>query len=368
MKNQARARLDPQAPRLAYADLYCGPGAYDDGTPSTPLLVMSYAAADDNLKRHMAFVFNDKNKRNIARLKNASASAVNRPPWRNTNQPETIAPLEHLAHPPTFASETVGPDVDQIVRKLEGIPTLSFLDPFGIKGLTNGLIRRMISGWGSDCIFFFNYRRINLSLKNPAYRQHIDQLFGAPRSERLREITSAIQMDLPEEQVEFRERIILEELSKAVQSVGGKYVFPFGFRNPSGRRLLHCLVLASKDFKAEKIWKDILSRESTDSADGIPIHQDRQVVQMSLSLGMPDLSISKLKSELATKFEGQILTFADVMLGHSPGRKYVTRNFKDAVLEMERDGLVSVLRASTRNKGSKTLSEYDRIQFKLQER
>lgn len=50
-------------------------------------------------------------------------------------------------------------------------------DPFGYKGLSWALIRSVIKDWGSDCVFFFNYSRINAGINNPIVNEHMEALF-----------------------------------------------------------------------------------------------------------------------------------------------------------------------------------------------
>ena len=47
--------------RIAYIDLFAGPGRYKDGTKSTPLLVLEKAIQDPDLSKMLVTIFNDKN-------------------------------------------------------------------------------------------------------------------------------------------------------------------------------------------------------------------------------------------------------------------------------------------------------------------
>src|SRR5258708_18272623 len=44
--------------RIAYIDLFAGPGRYDDGTLSTPLLVLQKAIADQDMRNMLVTIFN----------------------------------------------------------------------------------------------------------------------------------------------------------------------------------------------------------------------------------------------------------------------------------------------------------------------
>jgi three-Cys-motif partner protein len=57
------------------------------------------------------------------------------------------------------------------------VPTLVFLDPCGYKGLSLKLISSVLAGFGNDCIFFFNYSRINMKLDLEVMNSSIDEFF-----------------------------------------------------------------------------------------------------------------------------------------------------------------------------------------------
>ncbi len=62
--------------RIAYIDLFAGPGRYEDGTLSTPLLVLKKAIDDPspNMREMLVTLFNDKDAENVGKLKGAIAS------------------------------------------------------------------------------------------------------------------------------------------------------------------------------------------------------------------------------------------------------------------------------------------------------
>ncbi|RLB87329.1 MAG: hypothetical protein DRH50_17020, partial [Deltaproteobacteria bacterium] len=57
--------------KIAYIDLFAGPGRYKDGTLSTPLKILSRAVEDNELRQRLVAIFNDKDKANVSSLKEA---------------------------------------------------------------------------------------------------------------------------------------------------------------------------------------------------------------------------------------------------------------------------------------------------------
>jgi hypothetical protein len=140
------------------------------------------------------------------------------------------------------------------------IPSFSFVDPFGYKGLSLKIVNGVIKDWGSDCVFFFNYGRINAGTTNPLVKPHIDALFGTGPADALRKA-------LPGKTPNQREVLILEELAQAIKEMGGTYVLPFRFKR--GNRTSHSLIFVSKHFKGYEIMKIIMAKESSTEDQGV---------------------------------------------------------------------------------------------------
>jgi three-Cys-motif partner protein len=188
--------------RILYIDLFAGPGRYDDGTLSTPLLVLRKAIEDPNMRNMLVTLFNDRNADSAGKLRAAF---------------EALDGIEKLKHKPRVSNEIVGEEIEKELAGINLVPTFFFVDPWGYKGLSLGLIKSVLQNWGSDCVFFFNYNRVNMGLTNQLVREHMDALFGAARAEALR---GAIVGLMPAE----RESLIVEELCAALKEMGASYV------------------------------------------------------------------------------------------------------------------------------------------------
>ena len=49
----------PRVENMNYIDLFAGPGRFEDGKMSTPLMVLEQAIADDRLRERLVAIFND---------------------------------------------------------------------------------------------------------------------------------------------------------------------------------------------------------------------------------------------------------------------------------------------------------------------
>lgn len=314
--------------KIAYIDLYAGEGCYEDGTKSTPLRILEETIADKELSSALVTLFNDSDSGYIACLRSSI---------------DTLPGITALRHPPRITSHEVGKDVVALVDGLGRIPSLVFLDPWGYKGLSLDLVNTAIARWGCECIFFFNYNRINPALKNNNVRCHMDDLFGKQRADELRIRTAC--MGATE-----REQVIVEEMRQALTEAYGKYVLTFCFKNDKGTRTSHYLVFVSKRFLGYHIMKDIMARHSSSQPHGVPSYECNVAIDRRggwVQLGM-DHRIEDLAESLGTEFSGQRLTVWQVYEMHSPGRPYNLSNYKSALKKLEAEDRLIVERPQTR--------------------
>jgi three-Cys-motif partner protein len=156
----------------------------------------------------------------------------------------------------------------KLFSSIKLVPTLFFVDPWGYKGLSLQLVNAVLKDWGCDCIFFFNYNRINMGLTNPMVQEHMAALFGDKRAQELRVRLDGLS---PED----REICIVEELCAALgaRQAGARqerYVLPFSFKNDAGTRTSHHLIFVSKHPLGYSIMKEIMAAESSLHEQGVP--------------------------------------------------------------------------------------------------
>jgi three-Cys-motif partner protein len=166
--------------KIGYIDLFAGPGIYQDGSKSTPIRILERAIEDPDMREMLVALFNDANLEYAVSLKNAINS---------------LPGIRSLNYPPTVHNEEVDRGFERIFKDKNLVPTLLFLDPWGYKGISIELIASVLKNWGCDCILFFNYNRIKVSLTNPKVTEHMDALFGKERAEKLRIQLEAIPAD-----------------------------------------------------------------------------------------------------------------------------------------------------------------------------
>jgi three-Cys-motif partner protein len=315
--------------KIAYIDLYAGPGRYKDGAASTPLLILERAIEDPDLKQMLVTFFNDADKNHTSALQ---------------TEIDQLAGIETLAFKPQISCGEIDQDAENYFNETRLIPSFSFVDPFGYKGLSLKIVNGVIKDWGCDCVFFFNYNRINAGISNAAVKAHMDALFGEERAEKLREM-------LPERSPEKREELILEELAQAIKAMGGKYVLPFRFKNSKGTRTSHSLIFVSKHFKGYEVMKDIMAKESSVTDQGVPSFTYSPAdasMPLLFSLARP---FDGLKEDLLRAFSGKKRSMKQIYEQHSVDTPFISRNYKDALLALEKEEKI-MAEPKKRNKGT----------------
>ena len=133
-------RAKRRANRIAYIDLFAGPGRYKDGTKSTPLLLLENAILDPDMREMLVTIFNDADEDHSRSLEKAIYS---------------LPEIDRLKYPPKVYHFEVGEEIAKMLKDAGLVPTLFFVDPWGYRGLSLNLIGSMLKDWGCDCIFFF---------------------------------------------------------------------------------------------------------------------------------------------------------------------------------------------------------------------
>jgi three-Cys-motif partner protein len=317
--------------KIAYLDLFAGPGRYKDGSKSTPILILEKAVADPKMRDMLVTVFNDKDEDHQHDLEKTIAE---------------IPGIETLRYKPVVLNDEVGEDMVKHFESVKLIPTLFFVDPWGYKGLSLKLVNSVLKDWGCDCIFFFNYNRINMGLSNPIVTEHMNALFGTERAEELRKELASLNP-------EVRELRIVEELCRSLGAGTGRYVLPFRFRSAAGSRTSHHLIFVSKHFRGYEIMKDIMAKESSTHDQGVPsfeysLADERFPLLFELARPLDDL-----EQTLTRIFAGRRLTMKAIYTSHNVGTPYIARNYKDALLKLEAAGrIVCEPHATKRRKGT----------------
>lgn len=327
--------------KIAYIDLYAGPGRYKDGSASTPLLVLRRAIDNPKMAKMLVTLLNDADQNNTSTLKEEIGK---------------LDGIDQLKYKPDVSCGEVDEDAAAFFARTRLIPSFTFVDPFGYKGLSLKIVNGVIKDWGCDCVFFFNYNRINAGISNPYVKAHMDALFGEVGADKLRE---KIEGKTPK----LREALILEALADEIRNLGGKYVLPFTFKNSAGTRTSHKLIFVSKHFKGYDIMKDIMAKESSTHDQGVPsLTYSPADADMPLLFSLQRPLVA-LKGDLLERYRGRSMTFNSLYEEHSVDTPYIRQNYRETLKGLEEEKLI-VAESITGKRRGMTYPEHVVIKFK----
>lgn len=304
--------------KIAYIDLFAGPGVYHDGTKSTPILILERAIQESDMRDMLVVLFNDANPDHAGSLKRAI---------------DSLPGIRSMKYPPAVSSDEVDIGFEKLFKDTSLVPTLLFLDPWGYKGVSIELIGSVLKNWGCDCILFFNYNRIQVSLTNPKVAEHMDALFGKERAEKLRQDLESVPPD-------EKELSIIEAITEALHDAGATYVLPFCFKDAHRNCTSHHLILATKHPLGYQIMKDIMARESSTDIQGVPSFEYNPATARQTLLYEYSRPIEDLEEMLLVEFAGRTLSMKDIFERHNIGRRFVSPNYKQALISLERQGKI----------------------------
>ncbi len=308
--------------RIAYYEFFSGPGTYLDGTKSTPIIILKKAVENDFLKNNLITKFVDSNPSYCTSLKKEISLITN---------------ITRLHFEPQVYELSVS---DPLVKMLDRIPSLIFIDPWGFKGLSSHLINEVIKDWGCDCIFFFNYDSINRWLNNPNVNHHIGAIFG---DDRLQKLQTCIKKMKSQE----REEKIMHELEDALYANKCKYVLKFCFKKDSGKKTSHYIIFVTKHIRGYNKMKEIMVKISSCDLTGEPTFEYNPFLESGIYKFLETDSTKppkKLQELLIKDFAGETITFSEIFdkREHHVGTPYTEKHYRFALIGLKEENAIRI--------------------------
>lgn len=324
--------------KFLFMDLFAGPGIYEDGTHSIPIKVLQSVMDDEQKRKKFLGIFNEVDDELRSQLK--------------TNI-ESIEGYNILQNSPVIENIPVDHSLTNYLESIKLVPTLLFIDPWGYKGLSLKLIGSVIKNRGCDCIFFFNYNRVNAALSNPAFEEGwVKEILGEEKTEVIRQVIES------KEGFE-REKEIMSLVREVLQSYGGLHTFFMRFKQEKSDKTSHFLILTSSNPLAHEIIKDIAFKKATDYIKALDAYEFDPKKSRQLKL-WEIANIDDLGHDLLKRFKGEEMKMKEIFYKHHIGTPYVKKHYKQALLKLEVEGKVGV--KEPRRKG--TIGDDKYVKFK----
>jgi len=326
----------------AYVDLFSGPGSYDDGARSTPLLITEAVLKKPQLANGLQMFFNDINPSLTNSLRQEISGLVG---------------VSALRHSPRYSSAPATINLINSLGLSLDIPQFYFLDQFGWADITPELVGRIFKNRKCDCAFFLRTPRLVAAVTNPNSREAMTILFGDAGLESLKRSFRG----RPRE----KEIVVLERLKEAMRLAGAAYFQPFPFRLSDGNSPRQHLIYLGKHSKGLELMKDVMARSSTMHHGGVPLMgYTNGPVQHGLFNPDP---IPGLQNELLSFFAGRTATVGEIFEEHHVTNEcFLLRNYQEALRRLETAGCVMTTPTSLqrpRRGGIVTMSELVAVTF-----
>ncbi len=254
---------------IIYIDLFCGPGRYEDGYPSTPLALLNLVnnLKEKRIREKLRIVFNDKDKSFVDQL-------------RELVDDHSVS--SKLKYQVEILNEKAD-DVDVKVYTSKGCPIFSFIDPWGYKGVSVAQTWALVKNIGSDCVLFFNSRRFIMDVGKKTQSRHFIPIFGKQIAEVINTTnnTRLGQKEKAQKVVELFSKNLIDEMSESKRSGYNLYILPFSFEADDKEIISHHIVFITKSHKAIIEMKKVMIKQSNTNQCSLSYANKKQL-QISL--------------------------------------------------------------------------------------
>ena len=270
-----------------YLDLFAGPGLYEDGSKSTPIVLLDILEkwGNNDVRDHLKIVFNDHDQTFIASLTAAVSSHPVYQKLRNT--PEILC---------QGAAEI---DLGKYTRN--NVPIFSFVDPWGYKDVSAAQVWKLVKNSGSDCVLFFNANRILQDIGKDANSEDFSEIFGTY----LNEAKELQKSTLPQKQkaegfLKLFSRNLYETSRNDKDKNYRTFILPFYMEADDKNKISHYIVFISKNHKAIREMRKVMIK-CGNSISGKLGYDDKTAMQVAM-ISRNDNSTNAIMSQLKQLF------------------------------------------------------------------
>jgi three-Cys-motif partner protein len=317
--------------KIGYLDLFSGPGIYEDGNPSTPILIARNCHKDETLRNKVWMVFNDNHY--SEQLKENFLKEF---------------PEGTFANKPHFGHSTVGEskEIDDFIVKntckgrYNEQPSVLFIDPFGYKGIETETLSKFLSYWGNELFIFINSKRINPALENDKFEQPMRCLF--PNS------FDTVKVEIRKKRtVSERLQFIIDNLGKEYSALLNSHVYytAFKFQEEDIETTSHFILHLSKNKRGFDLVKQIYNDFANVGTvfDGVNTYTfDVKKITNPVEelFDTNSENIDALKNMLLEEYKGRIITSYDLFEEHQQNCLYSRSHYVKALRRLVEEGAV----------------------------
>lgn len=317
---------------IGYYDLFSGPGKYEDGNFSTPLLIARNCYNNDLLRQKVWMVFND----NVYADQLKHNFLQHYPVGSFTFNP-------HFGHSTVGENENINTFITRDTTKsgLNECPSVLFIDPFGYKGIETSILSRFLSYWGNELFIFINTKRINPALENDKFEPLMRSLFPLSYNN--------IKVHVREKKsVAERLQFIIDNLGSEYKKLLGGSVFytAFKFQEEDIDTTSHFILHLTKSKRGFDLIKQIYNDFANVGTifDGIntytfDVKRINNPVQDLFDVASENIDF--LKDQLFSLYRGKTISALSLFDEHQKGGLYCRKHYTEALRRLASEGKVT---------------------------
>lgn len=345
---------------IRYVDLFAGPGIYEDGNPSTPMLIARHCNSNPRLKEIIKFLFNDKDYKNELEKNFVNEFEDGTFPRGVHFGDLTVGKSERITN---YLSRNTHYNNDY--RNKNECPSLLFIDPFGYKGVETAVLAKFFKNWGNEIFIFVNTKRIHPALINEKFDELVKLWFPTTLDQLKKDRRYTLN-------VQERLSLIINSIGKEYeQAIGEKvYYTAFRFQEEDSEATSHYILHLTKHPKGFELIKTIYN----DFANVGTVFDDNNTYTFdsknhgsnSISLfDSDDLNIEILKKIILEEYKGKQVSALSLFKNLQRTNIYTSSHYAAALRKLYDDGeLTSTFVDNKEHNKSVILSESCKLQFK----
>jgi three-Cys-motif partner protein len=331
--------------RICYFDCFSGPGEYSDGSPGSPLIAIRLASELQKYYNEFVCCFIERDPKIFENLK----IVINREIEGDKEKYKKIKV--------NFENDEFANVISNILKSLEAekkriAPSFFFIDPFGVKGTPFNLIKNIFLMPRTEVFFTFMTSTVSRFFKSDFHKSVINDLFGSSEWEEIcRNHTG-----------DDRQYALKDFYINQLHKNGVKYVISYRINMEKQMQTMYYIIHATNNFLGFRIMKGIMYRTGMSGRYAYlgPMEGQKTLIELF------ENKIEKFKKYLLNRFNGQELTFYQVLEMSLNEHDLIDEHYKTALKVLENESKIKIERRPPKDKRGKNrtgISDEDLIIF-----
>lgn len=329
------SRHDPVMFR--YIDLFAGPGIYEDGNVSTPIMLARNVEQIPWLKERVQFVFNDLNYCDQLKANFESEFPKGTFPKGVYFRDQEVGVNEKIY---SYLEENTMKR-DKGGKVWNESPSLLFFDPFGYRGMRTETMAKFLKNWGNEVFLFVNSKRINPALENELF-EDLMRLWFPTRYDTLKEEVRK------QTTVSARLEFILTSLRDEFISLMGDqsvYCCAFRFQEEDSHTTSHYILHITKGPKGYELAKSVYNKFANEDlvlngSNTYTFDPKKCANEVSL-FGDTNAAVEALKDQLCEEYKGKTVCAFNLFDEHHKTSKYCREHYTAALRQAVKEDLAT---------------------------